>query len=147
MGTMSEHLGALARTTGPFTIALHGVASFMPLAPVVFVPVVDGGRWCAALALAIRSGPVPVTQRFPFHPHITTAQRSDLGALERVWKSLIDFEATITVERFLLSMSSDAPTDPLATWQPVREYRLTGQPADAEPAPFVPVSASERTDL
>ncbi|WP_162145937.1 2'-5' RNA ligase family protein [Glycomyces tenuis] len=123
---MSDHLESLARTSRPFSITLHGIASFLPLASVVYVPVVDGGRTCTALASAIRNGPIPVIQRYPFHPHITIAQQADPAALERVCRSLMDFEATITVDRMLLSVSSDAPSNPDASWRPVGEFHFAG---------------------
>lgn len=122
---VTAHLALLAERTTPFTIALHGVASFMPLTSVVYVPVIDGGTACTALAANIRNGPVPLSQQFPFHPHVTIAQRVETEALERVCRSLIDFEAIVNVDRYTLSFSDDAAGDPFASWRPVGGFRFT----------------------
>jgi 2'-5' RNA ligase len=121
---LAEHLALVACSMAAFTIALHGVSSFLPISPVAFVPVIDGGKDLAALAAGIRSGPVPLPQQFPFHPHVTVAHRVEPDGMERVCRSLMTFDATVPVERFTLSISSCPPTCPAASWTPWREFHL-----------------------
>jgi 2'-5' RNA ligase len=124
--TLIKHLNAVAVETASFKIVLHGVASFMPLAPVAYVPVIDGGGACAALAAAILGGPVPLKQKYPFHPHVTVAQNVDTAAMERACRSLMEFEAVIPVEGCVLSISDDPPCTPAAAWHRYRELAFTG---------------------
>ncbi|MDA1359755.1 2'-5' RNA ligase family protein [Glycomyces luteolus] len=122
--TLAEHLAIVADSMAAFTIALHGVSSFLPISPVAFVPVIDGGKDLAALAAGIRSGPVPLPQQFPFHPHVTVAHRVEPDGMERVCRSLMTFDATVPVDRFTLSISNCPPTCPAASWMPWREFHL-----------------------
>jgi 2'-5' RNA ligase len=121
---LSDHLTSLAASTVPFMIALHGIASFMPITPVAYVPVIEGGWSCAVLSAEILNGPVRLEQRFPFHPHVTIAQSTQTAPLESVCRSMIDFEAVFTIDRFALSVTDGAPGDPCADWRLFHEYRL-----------------------
>lgn len=122
--TLTKHLALVAGSMDPFTIVLHGVSSFLPISPVAFVPVIDGGKDLATLAAGIRSGPVPLPQQFPFHPHVTVAHRVEPDGMERVCRSLMAFDATVPVDRFTLSISTCPPTCPAASWRPWREFHL-----------------------
>lgn len=121
---LTKHLALVAGSMDPFTIALHGVSSFLPISPVAFVPGIDGGKDLATLAAGIRSGPVPLPQQFPFHPHVTVAHRVAPDGMERVCRSLMTFDATVPVDRFTLSISSCPPTCPAASWKPWRVFHL-----------------------
>lgn len=119
-----EHLALVAGSMDPFTITLHGVSSFLPISPVAFVPVIDGGKDLATLAARIRSGPVPLPQQFPFHPHVTVAHRVEVDGMERVCRSLMTFDATVPVDQFTLSICSCPPTCPAASWKPWHVFHL-----------------------
>ena len=59
------------RTT--FEIMLRGSATFLPVSPVVFVPLVQGISECERLEEKVRRGRWTASVRFPYHPHVTVA--------------------------------------------------------------------------
>ncbi len=142
---LAEHLALVAGSTSGFAITLHGVTSFLPLSPVAFVPVIDGGNDLATLAAGIRSGPIPLRQQYPFHPHVTIAQGVESEAMERVFRSLMEFDATVQVNRFTLSISDSPPTSPAALWRPWREFRLATRVASRSTPPLDLNSIETRT--
>jgi 2'-5' RNA ligase len=74
------HLEEQAATLRPFPLALAGSASFRPVSPVVFVPIVTGEQQVRAIEAAVRRGPLDRVLQFPYHPHVTVAH-----ALEEQW--------------------------------------------------------------
>ena len=117
MADVEEHLRTVAEAMSPFTIRLRGSATFRPISPVVFVPLVQGISECELLAEAVRRGPLARALRFPYHPHVTIAQEVPEEALERGAQELADFRAEFRVWGFQL-YEKDAHD----VWRPQRDF-------------------------
>ena len=98
MDEVLAHLGKVAANQCGFSIRLRGTDSFRPLSPVVFVHVDEGRDGCAALAEAVRSGPLGVDTEFPYHPHVTIAYDVDDVVLDRAHRELADFSCAFAVD-------------------------------------------------
>lgn len=115
-----QHLEAVSGAFTPFSVTVAGVGDFLPLSPVVFAQLAQGGEQCAALAAAILTGPLAIESRFPYHAHVTLAQTEDTAALERARVDFADAQASFEVTSFrLYEHRTDA-------WVPIGEHRLTG---------------------
>jgi len=90
---LEDHLRAAVADIAPFDIYLRGTASFRPVEPVVFVPVVQGIRGCEALEKAVRSGPLLRRRRYPYHPHVTVAQGLSDDLLDFAFDALDGYSA------------------------------------------------------
>jgi len=117
MPDVEEHLRAVAGTMSPFTIRLRGSATFLPVSPVVFVPLVQGISECELLAAAVRRGPLARALRFPYHPHVTIAMDVEHAALERGLAELGDFRAAFEVWGF-----QQFEKDAHDVWRPQRDF-------------------------
>jgi 2'-5' RNA ligase len=95
-----EHLLKVAATTHPFRIHLRGTATFRPVSPVVFVPLVQGIGECEQLEQQVRTGPLARDLQFYYHPHVTVAHHLSDDALDRASRELADFECRFTVDGF-----------------------------------------------
>ncbi len=115
------HLRCVAAQGQPFEMVLRGSATFRPVSPVVFVPVVKGLADCERLQARVRSGPLHRELKFPYHPHVTVAH--DLPEEAR-------YEATFAVWGFALFEQ-----DREGVWRPQRDFPFgSGRPGPLEPA-------------
>src|SRR3954465_3719930 len=94
---IEEHLRAVAADEEPFEIRLRGSASFLPVSPVVFVPLVQGIAGCERLEAKVRAGPLGRELRFPYHPHVTVAHDLPAEALDNAFHQLAHYEAAFDV--------------------------------------------------
>jgi 2'-5' RNA ligase len=118
---IEEHLRAVAADEEPFTIHLRGSATFLPVSPVVFVPLVQGIAGCERLEVKVRSGPLTRELRFPYHPHVTVAHDLPDEALDRAFESLAGYTASFLVRGLtLFEQGADA------TWRPQRDFVFGG---------------------
>lgn len=134
---VEEHLRSIAARESSFEVHLRGTATFRPVAPVVFVPLVRGISGCERVEAQVRSGPLARSLAFPYHPHVTVVH--DLGddALDRAFEQLADYEARFTVWGFtLFEQGRDL------VWRPQRDFPFGagGLPGPVE-APAVPAVA------
>ena len=116
---VDEHLTRVAAGHAPFVVHLRGTGSFRPVSPVVFVALARGIASCEQLERAIRTGPLDVPVRFPYHPHVTVAQDIDEAALDAVEARLAGFDETFEVsgiDRYVF--------DGDGVWRPVRSFAL-----------------------
>lgn len=97
-----RHLESVAHRGRAFRIHLRGSATFRPVSPVVFVPLVAGISDCERLEEAVRSGPLHRKLRFPYHPHVTVAHDLPEPALDRAYEELSNYEAVFTTTCFAL---------------------------------------------
>ncbi|WP_115726873.1 2'-5' RNA ligase family protein [Actinomyces culturomici] len=97
-----RHLREVAKHHRPFRITLAGSDSFRPVSQVAFLTLAEGGRECTSLADEVRTGPLDIEQRFPYHPHVTLAQDVDDPALDLALDVGAGFEATWMVPGFRL---------------------------------------------
>jgi 2'-5' RNA ligase len=104
---VDEHLRKVAEAARPFRIHLRGTATFRPVSPVVFIPLVQGIGECEALEQSVRSGPLARDLQFYYHPHVTVAHHLSDHALDRASQELADFECRFTVEGFHLYEHGD----------------------------------------
>jgi 2'-5' RNA ligase len=127
---VEEHLRRVAASEHGFRMHLRGSASFRPVSPVVFVPLVAGIADCERVESKVRSGPLARELKFPYHPHVTVAH--DLGpeALDLAFQSLKDYEALFDVWGFTLFEQ-----DREGVWRPQRDFPFGGGglPGPAEP--------------
>jgi 2'-5' RNA ligase len=140
---IEEHLRRIAAAESSFEVHLRGSATFRPVSPVVFVPLVRGISACERVEAQVRSGPLARDLSFPYHPHVTVAH--DLGddALDRAFDELADYDASFTVWGFtLFEQGRDK------VWRPQRDYRFgeAGLPGPPPAPPGGAAGVSSRTD-
>ena len=130
LAAVEEHLRDVASCERPFEVHLRGTASFRPVSPVVFVPLVEGIADCERVESKVRSGPLSRELRFPYHPHVTVAH--DLGetALDEAFEALSTYQAKFEVWGFTLFEQDRA-----GVWRPQRDFPFGrgGLPGPAEP--------------
>ncbi|MGH3414693.1 MAG: 2'-5' RNA ligase family protein [Marmoricola sp.] len=119
LAEVDGHLGEAARSAEPFRVHLRGTGTFRPVSPVVFVVVVEGISACEQLAGRIRTGPLSVQPRFPYHPHVTVAHELDDTLLDKAFVDLADFDCVFRADRFHLYVHEGE-----AGWRPVRSFEL-----------------------
>lgn len=126
---IEEHLRCVAATFEPFDIRLRGSATFLPISPVVFVPLVVGIAECEQLEVAVRSGPLQRTIGYPYHPHVTVAHDLPAAALERAYADLASYDASFRVWGITLFEQG-----PDLHWRPQRDvtFRVGGLPGPTE---------------
>ena len=122
LGTISDHLGAVAGRVPPFRVHLRGTGTFRPVSPVVFVVVVEGISACEQLTAMVRSGPLRTDLRFPYHPHVTVAHDIPEADLDKAFHDLASFECLFAAEAFHLYTHDDQQG-----WTPDAAFPLTGQ--------------------
>ncbi len=114
---IERHLTEVAELFRPFRLHLRGSATFRPVSPVVFVPLVQGIAECELLEKAVRQGPLAGELAFTYHPHVTVAHELDEPSLDIAFESLAVFEAAFQVTGFSLYERSDA-----GVWRPLTAF-------------------------
>ena len=100
LALVDDHLLEVAARFPSFRIRLRGTATFRPISPVVFVPLAEGISSCEVLQSQVRSGPLEVDLRFPYHPHVTVAHDLDKDALDRAYDALAEYDCAFDVDAF-----------------------------------------------
>jgi 2'-5' RNA ligase len=118
---VEEHLRTVASSERPFRMHLRGSASFRPVSPVVFVPLVEGIADCERVEAKVRSGPLDRPVSFPYHPHVTVAHDLPEPALDRAFSALSSYEAQYDVWGFTLFEQ-----DREGIWRPQRDFPFGG---------------------
>lgn len=125
---IEPHLAKVARDADPFRVRLAGTGSFRPTSPVVFVQIVRGAAECERVQEQVRSGPLAVDLRFPYHPHVTVGHDLPEEMLDRAEREMADFTADFTVSEFLLYLhGSDG------VWRPQWKFHLGGDGSEKQP--------------
>jgi 2'-5' RNA ligase len=114
---VEEHLRSVVENSRPFDVRLRGTATFRPVTPVVFVPLVEGIAECELLAERVRSGPLERELAYPYHPHVTVAQDVPDDALDRGYAALAEYEARFRV--WGLQMFEQGADH---VWRPQRDF-------------------------
>jgi 2'-5' RNA ligase len=138
---IEEHLRRIAAAESSFVVHLRGSATFRPVSPVVFVPLVRGISECERVEAQVRSGPLSRDLSFPYHPHVTVAHDLGEDALDRAFDELADYDAAFTVWGFtLFEQGRDQ------VWRPQRDYRFgeAGLPGPAQAPPAARVGVPPR---
>jgi len=91
------HLRAEAAHLVPFPLALAGSATFRPVSPVVFVPIVTGEQQVRAIEAAVRRGPLDRELQFAYHPHVTVAHALEEGWLDEAEAAMAPYRAQFEV--------------------------------------------------
>lgn len=115
-----DHLYRVFARTSPFSVLLRGTATFRPTTPVVYVPLHEGGRACAKLAAAVRSGPLDVPLAYPYYPHVTAAHNVPDEALDRAAEQLSDIDFAFVVSRVGLDVQR-----PDGSWSPHTTFEFS----------------------
>jgi 2'-5' RNA ligase len=129
LAEIEEHLRRVAARFEPFDIRLRGSATFLPVSPVVFIPLVVGIAECEQLEVAVRSGPLQRTIGYPYHPHVTVAHDLPATALERAYVELAPYDASFRV--WGLTLFEQGPDQ---HWRPQRDvtFGAGGLPGPTE---------------
>lgn len=121
LSEIEEHLRQVAEEEVSFEIVLRGSATFLPVSPVVFVPLVQGISECERLESKVRRGPLAREVRFPYHPHVTVAHDLPPDALHHALDTVRGYEARFRVWGFSLFEQ-----DLDGTWRPQRDFVFGG---------------------
>jgi 2'-5' RNA ligase len=121
LGVIDDHLLEVAARFPSFRIRLRGTATFRPISPVVFVPLAEGISSCEVLQSQVRSGPLQVELRFPYHPHVTVAHDLDKESLDRAYDALSEYDCAFDVDAF-----SRYEHGADGVWRPQRSFPLAG---------------------
>ncbi len=121
LSDIEEHLRQVAARNSPFEIHLRGSATFRPVSPVVFVPLVVGIAECERLQAQVRSGPLARDVKFPYHPHVTVAHDVPEDGLDRAFEALTSYDARFPVWGFTLFEQG-----PDEAWRPQRDFTFGG---------------------
>ena len=116
-----EHLRRVAADGHPFVMHLRGSATFRPVSPVVFVPLVRGISDCERIERQVRSGPLAREVHFPYHPHVTVAHDVAEHLLDRAFDELAGYEAAFPVRGFTLFERG-----PDRVWRPHCDFPFAG---------------------
>ena len=69
----------------------------------------------------VRSGPLQVALRFPYHPHVTVAHDLEKEALDRAYDALSEYDCAFDVDAF-----SRYEHGADGVWRPQRSFPLAG---------------------
>ncbi|MGN6475208.1 MAG: 2'-5' RNA ligase family protein [Mycobacteriales bacterium] len=117
---IEEHLRRVAARFRPFEIRLRGSATFLPVSPVVFVPLVQGIAECEQIEAQVRSGPLTRVLDYSYHPHVTVAHDLPDDALHRALGELSAYDARFEVWGFSLFEQG-----PDLHWRPQRDFTFS----------------------
>jgi 2'-5' RNA ligase len=121
LAVVDEHLLDVAARFPSFRIRLRGTATFRPISPVVFVPLAEGISSCEVLQSQVRSGPLDMALRFPYHPHVTVAHDLDKESLDSAFDALAEYECAFEATAFgRYEHGADG------VWRPRRDFPLAG---------------------
>lgn len=115
-----DHLYRVFSRTVPFTVLLRGTATFRPKTPVVYIPLLAGGRTCAKLAAAVRSGPLDVQLAYPYYPHVTVAHNVSDEALDEASRALAETDFEFLVSQVRLDVQR-----PDGSWSPHTTFEFS----------------------
>lgn len=115
------HLDKVVGEFPYFRVQLRGTGTFRPVSPVVFVALAQGISACERLSVRIRTGPLPVELRFPYHPHVTVAHNVPPDALDEAFTALAGFNAAFDVSAISLYLHGAD-----GHWRPERDFELSG---------------------
>ena len=118
---VDEHLAAVARRWAPFLVRLRGTGTFRPVTQTSFVAVAEGGRQCADLTEAVRTGPLRRRLPFPYHPHVTMAVDLSDAVHDAVEAALARFDVAFeagAIDRYALAEHG--------VWEPVATFAFDG---------------------
>jgi 2'-5' RNA ligase len=115
-----RHLAEVASRTRPFRLVLRGAGTFRPVSPVVFVTIAEGISSCEQLERQVRSGDLAVDTRYPYHPHVTIAHAVPDADLDRAFRELAGYEASMMIGGMGLHEYVDG------RWQLLREFSFGG---------------------
>ncbi|WBQ04175.1 2'-5' RNA ligase family protein [Kribbella sp. CA-293567] len=121
LALVDDHLLEVAARFPSFRIRLRGTATFRPISPVVFVPLAEGISSCEVLQSQVRSGPLEVALRFPYHPHVTVAHDLDKASLDLAYDALSEYDCAFDVTAF-----SRYEHGADGVWRPQRSFPLAG---------------------
>ena len=126
---IEEHLRRVAATVRPFDIRLRGSATFLPVSPVVFVPLVAGIAECERLEVAVRSGPLQRTSGSRTTRMSRSPTTCPTAALERAYVELAPYDASFRV--WGLTVFEQGPDQ---HWRPQRDvtFGAGGLPGPTE---------------
>ena len=99
---IKRHLRQVGRRHPPFPVRIRGTASFRPVSPVVFAPLVEGHQDCKDLEASVRSGVLARDLAFDYHPHVTLAHGVDDAVLDSVAARMAGYDQRFQVREFQL---------------------------------------------
>jgi 2'-5' RNA ligase len=118
---IDAHLLEVAARYPRFRIRLRGAGTVRPVSPVVFVMLAEGISSCEVLQSLVRSGPLDVSLRFPYHPHVTVAHDVEKESLDKAFRELSDYDCSFEVAAFCRYEHGED-----GVWRPQRGFALSG---------------------
>lgn len=115
------HLAEQSAGLRPFPLALAGAATFRPVSPVVFVPIVTGEQQVRAIEQAVRRGPLRRPLQFPYHPHVTVAHALEEQWLDQAEEAMAPYRAEFEVHSLGLFVQ-----DVTGVWRQRVEFEFGG---------------------
>ena len=116
-------LRAAAAIVEPFTLQLGAPATFLPVNPVLYLPVTDGEVPLDRLREAVFTQPLARPLSWPFVPHVTLADEAAPERIAAAQEALADFRLEFTVTAVHLLQEG-----PERRWRPIADVSL-GRPA------------------
>ena len=115
------HLADQAAGMRPFPLVLAGSATFRPVSPVVFVPIVTGEHEVREVERAVRRGPLERQLQFPYHPHVTVAHALEEQWLDQAEEAMAPYRAEFAVHSLGLFVQ-----DATGVWRQRVEFAFGG---------------------
>jgi 2'-5' RNA ligase/GNAT superfamily N-acetyltransferase len=143
---MGEALAVLRRAAadvGSITVTLGPPATFLPVNPVVYLPVAGGPGLEAVHRLrdAVFTPPLERPLSWSFVPHVTLADEAEPARIEAAVAALRDYEADVTFDSVALLEEGDG-----RVWRPIADVAF-GPPAVIGRGGFeVEITRSSRLD-
>ena len=106
----------------PFEVTLAGTGTFLPTSPVVFASVTEGIDNLTQLEEVANQGLLASERRFPYHPHVTLAQKVSNEMLEKASRDFAEFRARFRVGALWLYQQ-----DVFGVWYKYLKFELRGR--------------------
>jgi 2'-5' RNA ligase/GNAT superfamily N-acetyltransferase len=118
LGEALAALRAAAAATRPFTVQLGPPTTFLPVNPVLYLPLVGDGRGAVfALRERVFREPLARPLTWPFVPHVTVADEAHPERITAAEAALCDYSADVTFDR--LHLLEEGPS---RVWAPVADF-------------------------
>lgn len=123
LGEVSELLGRVASGTAPLRVRLGPPATFFPLSPVVYSPLIEGAGQVRALRRLVAVAPLERRSQWPYVPHVTLHEDATQGRIEAALGCLDNFSAMASVECIALMHRESGKR-----WEVLADFVLSGRP-------------------
>ena len=107
---------AAAATSGPLSLTLGPIQTFLPVNPVLYLEVDGDVDELGALRDRVFRPPLERSLSWPFVPHVTVADDADVDRIESALVALSSYERAVTIDRVHLLEEG-----PGRSWAPIAD--------------------------